>query len=235
MCGMDASASIPARPHIPTEINEAELGVGGKLVRLTNLHKQFWPSLGITKRDLLQYYVSVSRVLLPHLSDRAMVMKRYPNGASGKCFFMKRAPSPRPDWVETCAIEHNSGSLIDFPMVQDVASLLWIVNLGCIDLNQWYARCDDVNRPDYLHFDLDPARGASFARVLEVALIVRDMLQKQLVVEVTYDHFSNGRFRHGTAFVRWRPDKAPRQCSMEQITQPGASVTAMLESKKSRS
>ena len=175
---MDASGSIPTRPHIPTEVNEAELRVGGKLVRLTNLQKQFWPSLGITKRDLLQYYVSVSRVLLPHLDGRAMVMKRYPNGAFGKCFFMKRAPTPRPDWIETCAIEHDSGSIIDFPMVQDLASLLWIVNLGCIDLNQWYARCDDVNRPDYLHFDLDPARGASFARVLEVALIVRDMLQK---------------------------------------------------------
>ncbi len=91
---------------------------------------------------------------------------------------MKRAPSPRPDWIETCAIEHDSGSIIDFPMVQDLASLLWVVNLGCIDLNQWYARCDDVDRPDYLHFDLDPAKGATFARVLKVALIVRDALHK---------------------------------------------------------
>ena len=69
---------------------------------------------------------------------------------------MKRAPTPRPDWIETCAIEHGSGNVIDFPMVQDLASLLWVINLGCIDLNQWYARCDDVDRPDYLHFDLDP-------------------------------------------------------------------------------
>jgi bifunctional non-homologous end joining protein LigD len=106
-----------------------------------------------------------------------MVMKRYPNGATGKCFFMKRAPSPRPDWIETCAIEHGSGSIIDFPMVQDLASLLWVVNLGCIDLNQWYARCDDVNRPDYLHFDLDPVVGASFARVRETALLVREALE----------------------------------------------------------
>ena len=69
---------------------------------------------------------------------------------------MKRAPSPRPEWIETCSIEHASGNVIDFPMVQDLAALLWVVNLGCIDLNQWYARCDDVDRPDYLHFDLDP-------------------------------------------------------------------------------
>src|SRR5258706_6764611 len=69
---------------------------------------------------------------------------------------MKRAPSPRPDFVPVCPIEHASGNIIDFPMIQNVASLLWLVNLGCIDLNPWYARCDDVHRPDYLHFDLDP-------------------------------------------------------------------------------
>jgi bifunctional non-homologous end joining protein LigD len=106
-----------------------------------------------------------------------MVMKRYPNGAHGKCFFMKRAPEPRPEWIETCAIEHKSGNVIDFPMIQDIASLLWVVNLGCIDLNQWYARCDDVDRPDYLHFDLDPVPGATFANVLEASLTVRDALE----------------------------------------------------------
>ena len=82
-----------------------------------------------------------------------MVMKRYPNGAAGEFFFMKRAPSPRPDWIEICHIEHSSGNVINFPMIQDMAALLWVINLGCIDLNQWYARCDDVDRPDYLHFE----------------------------------------------------------------------------------
>jgi bifunctional non-homologous end joining protein LigD len=90
---------------------------------------------------------------------------------------MKRAPSPRPEWIETCAIEHKSGSVIDFPMIQDLPSLLWVINLGCIDLNEWYARCDDVDRPDYLHFDLDPVPGASFAKVLEAALTVREALE----------------------------------------------------------
>jgi bifunctional non-homologous end joining protein LigD len=93
-----------------------------------------------------------------------MVMKRYPHGAGGEFFFMKRAPQPRPDWIETCAIEHGSGNVIDFPVVQDLPSLLWLVNLGCIDLNQWYARCDDVDRPDYLHFDLDPVPDARSRR-----------------------------------------------------------------------
>jgi bifunctional non-homologous end joining protein LigD len=116
-------------------------------------------------------------VLLPHLVDRAMVMKRYPDGAAGEPFFMKRAPSPRPDWIETCAITHGSGSVIDFPMIQDLASLLWVANLGCIDLNPWYARCDDVDRPDYLHFDLDPVPEASYANVVETAQVVRTGLQ----------------------------------------------------------
>ena len=162
---------------IPDDVTDTELEVGGRRVRLTNLPKLFWPEEIITKRDLLQYYADVAPVLLPHLCDRAMVMKRYPNGATEKPFFMKRAPSPRPEWIETCAIEHGSGSVIDFPMIQDVASLLWVINLGCIDLNQWYARCDDVNRPDYLHFDLDPVPGAGFETVIEAALIVRDALE----------------------------------------------------------
>ena len=162
---------------IPKNESDVELTVGGKRVKLTNLDKLFWRDGGITKRDLLQYYADVAPALLPHLRDRAMVMKRYPNGAAGMCFFMKRVPNPHPAWLETCSIAHKSGNVIDFPMVQDVASLLWVVNLGCIDLNQWYARCDDVDRPDYLHFDLDPGPGVKFPKVLEAALVVRDALE----------------------------------------------------------
>ena len=181
-------ASRPAGRGPQLEIpdsGDATLAIGDRDVRLTNLAKPFWPEDRITKGDLLRYYAAVAPVLLPHLRDRAMVMKRYPNGARGKCFFMKRAPEPRPAWIETCAIEHASGSVIDFPMVQDLASLLWVVNLGCIDLNPWYGRCDSacgersesVNRPDYLHVDLDPGPGASFGKVLEAALVVREALE----------------------------------------------------------
>ncbi|HEX2829300.1 MAG TPA: non-homologous end-joining DNA ligase [Burkholderiales bacterium] len=162
---------------IPAAVDEAEIAIGGRTVRLTNLNKIFWPELGLTKRDLLQYYADVAAALLPHIEHRAMVMKRYPNGAAGDFFFMKRVPSPRPEWIETCSIGHASGNVIDFPMVQDAASLLWIINLGCIDLNPWYARCDDVDRPDFLHFDLDPVPGASFETVRETALLVRDALE----------------------------------------------------------
>jgi bifunctional non-homologous end joining protein LigD len=171
-----ARAVQPAPRVIPTGVDSVELRAGRRSVHLTNLRKPFWPELGITKGDLLQYYVDISAALLPHLHDRAMVMKRYPNGAAGDYFFMKRAPSPRPDWIETCAIEHESGSVIDFPIIQDLPALLWVVNLGCIDLNQWYARCDDTDRPDYLHFDLDPVKGATFAQVREAALILKQTL-----------------------------------------------------------
>jgi len=159
------------------EDNEVELAFGDRRVRLTNLNKVFWQKPRITKGDLLKYYSSIAPVLLPHLRDRAMVMKRYPNGAAGEFFFMKRAPHPRPDWIEICSITHPSGNVIDFPIIQDLPSLLWVVNLGCIDLNQWYARCDDVDRPDCLHFDLDPVPGANFGRVLEAAIFVHETLR----------------------------------------------------------
>jgi bifunctional non-homologous end joining protein LigD len=162
--------------QIPRDADNVGLTIAGSDVRLTNLRKPFWRALGVTKGDLLRYYASVAPALLPHIAGRAMVMKRYPNGADGKCFFMKRAPEPRPDWITTCSITHGSGSVIAFPIVNDLASLLWLVNLGCIDLNPWYARCDDVDRPDYLHFDLDPVPDAAFDDVRATALIVRQEL-----------------------------------------------------------
>jgi bifunctional non-homologous end joining protein LigD len=177
------ATSTPMKPAfrraeaiIPTGANDATIEVDGAQVKLTNLEKIFWPELKLTKRDLLQYYLDVSHRLLPHVRDRAMVMKRYPNGIAGGFFFMKRAPTPRPASISICSIKHHSANVIDFPVVQDAASLLWIINLGCIDLNPWYARCDDVERPDYLPFDLDPVPGASFALVRETALVVRRAL-----------------------------------------------------------
>jgi len=161
---------------IPNDVNEIRLRFASKEIRLTNLRKPFWKKLAITKRDLLQFYADVSPWLLPHLQDRAMVMKRYPNGAEGDFFYMKRAPDPRPDWIEICDIDHGSAGRINFPIVQDLASLLWCINLGCIDLNPWYARCEDTDRPDFLHFDLDPGPGADFERVREVALRTREIL-----------------------------------------------------------
>ena len=164
-----------AQLTIPRDQDNVVLPIGTREVRLTNLRKIFWTELGLTKGDLLQYYANVAEVLLPHIAERAMVMKRYPHGAAGDFFFMKRAPAPRPGWIRLCTIDHGHGNIIDFPMIDDLPALMWVINLGCIDLNQWYAKCDDINRPDYLHFDLDPG-SASFDQVREAGLVVRAAL-----------------------------------------------------------
>jgi bifunctional non-homologous end joining protein LigD len=163
-------------PTIPTDRDNVIVAIGGREVRLPNLRKPFWPALGITKGGLLQFYLDVAPYLLPHITDRAMVMRRYPDGADGPSFFMKEAPTPRPPWIRICAIAHGGDKVVNFPVIDDIPSLLWCVNLGCIDLNQWYSRCDDIDRPDYLHFDLDPSDGADFALVRKAGLIVRDAL-----------------------------------------------------------
>jgi bifunctional non-homologous end joining protein LigD len=173
---------------IPRDQDNLVVSIDRKEVRLTNLRKVFFAEIGLTKGDLLQYYLDVAHVLLPHIRDRAMVMKRYPHGAAGPFFFMKRAPAPRPAWIRTCAIGHGGGNVIDFPVIDDRAALLWVINLGCIDLNQWYATCDDVDRPDYVHFDLDPGAGAGFDRVLETARVVHgalDSLKMPALVKTT--------------------------------------------------
>jgi bifunctional non-homologous end joining protein LigD len=177
-----ASPARRAQPvEIPKNASSATVRAGTRDVHLTNLQKIFFPETGLTKGGLLQYYADVAPLLLPHVARRAMVMKRYPNGAPGAFFFMKRTPSGAPPWLDVCRIEHGSGNVIDFPMVDDLATLLWIINLGCIDLNQWYATCDDVDRPDYLHFDLDPVKDAqkgatSFDVVREAALELKTAL-----------------------------------------------------------
>jgi bifunctional non-homologous end joining protein LigD len=164
-----------ARPKvIPRDLDEAWLQFGDRRVKVTNLRKPFWPN--ITKGDLLQYYFDVAPVLLPHITGRPMVMKRYPHGAAGEFFFMKRAPAPRPSWIRTCLIEHRSHKTIDFPLIDDLPALMWVINLGCIDLNPWYARCDDWERPDFLHFDLDPGERVTFDQVKEAAVCTRDLL-----------------------------------------------------------
>ena len=169
----------PGSFAIPRDRESVVVSPDGKDVALTNLRKPFWPELGITKGDLLQYYADVAPFLVPYMQERAQVMKRYPNGAAGEFFYMKRTPSIAPPWLRTCSIEHGSGSVIAFPMIDDLAGLLWLINLGCIDLNEWYSRCDDTDRPDYLHFDLDPVKGGgtSFATVRQVALHVHEALE----------------------------------------------------------
>lgn len=181
MAGKGRAANSVA---IPRDASAATIAVGGRELRLTNLDKPFFPRVGLEKRDLLAYYAEMGEVILPHLAGRPLVMKRYPDGAEGSHFFMKRTPAARPAWLRTCAVEHASGNTIDFPVVDDLAALLWIVNLGCIDLNPWYCRCSGLNRPDFLNFDLDPPKAErdAFAGVRAVALLLRERLAAQGLV-----------------------------------------------------
>lgn len=178
--------------QIPPDADTCDIKCGGRNITLTNLRKVFWPALGKTKRDLLLYYSELSRAILPHLKNRAVLMKRYPNGIEGKSFFIKHTPPYRPHWLRTCSIAYAPGLVIDLPMAQDIASLLWIVNLGCIDLHPWYARCDDLDRPDFLHFDLDPIAPAGFAQVRNIALLVKAYLDERKVQSLPETSGSRG-------------------------------------------
>jgi bifunctional non-homologous end joining protein LigD len=155
---------------------------GKRELSLSNLDKLFWPDEGITKGDLLEYYRAVAPVLVPHLKGRPFTMRRYPDGAFGKAFFQKDAPSHMPDWIRTFATEVTTRSkeraqrTVSFPVVDDELALLWMVNMGCIDMNPWYSRVDRPDRPDFVLFDLDPTPEVPYAQTVEVALILRALL-----------------------------------------------------------
>lgn len=140
-------------------------------VRLSNLDKVFWPQERYTKGDLLAYYYNVAPTMLPYLVGRPLTMRRMPDGIEGHEFYEKNAPSHTPDWVPRCRVDssESEGGAIDFLMADDVASLEFVVNLGCIEFHPLHSRCDAVDRPDYLFFDLDPHEPATFADVLVVA------------------------------------------------------------------
>jgi bifunctional non-homologous end joining protein LigD len=155
---------------------------GKRVLRLSNLDKPFWPDEGITKGDLLAFYRDVAPVLVPHLRDRPFTMRRYPDGAFGKSFFQKDKPSGMPDWIPTVNIEVSTREKprqrrrIDAPLVNDELALLWMVNMGCIDLNTWYSRVDKLDRPDFVLFDLDPSPDVGFRETVQVALLVKEAL-----------------------------------------------------------
>ena len=149
----------------------------GRELRLSNLDKVFWPDEGYTKGDLLAYYYNVAELILPHLRERPLTMKRMPDGISGPFFYEKTAPSHTPDWIPRCPIrsDESKDGVIGYLMVNDLATLLFVANLGCIEMHPLHSRCATIETPDYLFFDLDPM-GASFEDVLIVARHVRAAL-----------------------------------------------------------
>jgi bifunctional non-homologous end joining protein LigD len=166
------------RPELPLE---SEIRRGKRVLRLSNLDKVFWPEEGITKGDLLAYYRDVAGVLVPHLENRPFTMKRYPDGAFGKFFFQKDAPKHMPEWIARKAFratsrESRQKRMISYPLVNDELALLWMVNMGCIDMNVWYSRVDKPERPDFVLFDLDPSPDVGFKETVQVALLVKEVL-----------------------------------------------------------
>ncbi len=155
---------------------------GRRELRLSNLDKPFWPDEGITKGDLLAYYRAIAPALVPHLRNRPFTMRRYPDGAYGKVFFQKNAPTHMPDWIAThrALVSTRDSSRtkrwVEFPVVNDELALLWMVNMGCIDMNPWYSRVDKPARPDFVLFDLDPTPEIPWAQTVEVALILKGLL-----------------------------------------------------------
>lgn len=158
---------------------DAFVEIEGRSLHFTHLSKIYFPKEGYTKRNILAYYYRIGPLLLPFLKDRPLVLRRYPNGIEGESFFQKDAGRGTPKWMKTVPIRSEAKSRsIRYFLANDLASLLYLVNFGCIDQNPWSSRYDDVEHPDYMFFDLDPTEGTSFATVLKLAKSLGAQLQK---------------------------------------------------------
>ena len=154
--------------------------VDGRELRLSNLNKVFWQAEGYTKGDLLAYYWNVADLIGPHLQGRPLTMKRMPDGAEGPHFYEKTAPSHTPDWIHRCKVQSDDSKRgeIDYLVVDDTATMLYVANLGCIEMHPLHSRCADVAHPDYLFFDLDPFEPYTYEDVLAVARHIKVVLDQ---------------------------------------------------------
>src|SRR5438552_18236674 len=152
------------------------LEIEGREIVVTNPDKVFFPRTGHTKLDLVNYYLAVADGAVRGVDGRPMAMKRFVNGAESTPFFQKRAPDSRPDWIETVELSYPSGRTASEIVVRDAAQLVWVINLGCIDLNPHPVRADDLDHPDELRVDLDPVPGVEWAQVREVAMVAGQVL-----------------------------------------------------------
>jgi DNA ligase D len=151
--------------------------IGRREVAITNPDKLFFPERGLTKGELVRYYVDVAPCALNHISRRPFHMKRYPNGVEGEFFHQKRVP-PHPEYVGEQFVRFPSGHSTVFAVIDNAAALAWVINLGCIELHTWHSRVDDIERPDYMLIDLDPSEGNPWRHVREIALVVREVLDE---------------------------------------------------------
>jgi bifunctional non-homologous end joining protein LigD len=189
---------------------ETVLEVAGREVLITNPDKVFFPRAGHTKLDLARYYAAIAGGALRGIAGRPIVLKRYVDGAEGEPFFQKRAPERHPDWVETVELRFPSGRTAREVVVRDAAQLLWIVNLGCIDLNPHPVRADDLDHPDELRIDLDPGPGVGWDAILRVTLLVRDVLDEHGLTGWPKTSGSRGMHVNARIERRWTFDQVRR-------------------------
>ena len=152
--------------------------VGRHDVPVTNPDKVFFPGPGLTKGDLIAYYVGVAELAVPHLRRRPFHMKRFPNGVDSDFFHQKRVPANHPDYVDEVFVQFPSGHSTVFAIVDNAAALAWVANLGCIELHTWHSRVPEIERPDYLLIDLDPTSDGQWPFVRDIALVVREVLDE---------------------------------------------------------
>ena len=196
--------------HIMGKADTVHLEAAGREVTITNPGKLFFPQAGHTKLDLARYYAAVAEGALRGIAGRPIVLKRYVDGAEGEPFFQKRAPEPRPEWVEVVELRFPSGRVAREIVVRDAAQLLWIVNLGCIDLNPHPVRADDLEHPDELRVDLDPGPGVGWDDVRRVALHVRDVLEEHRLRGWPKTSGSRGMHVNVRVEPRWTFDQVRR-------------------------
>src|SRR5438132_887206 len=192
------------------QVRQTVLGIAGREVVITNPDKVIFPQAGHTKLDLVKYYAAVADAALRGIAARPLVLKRYVNGAEREPFFQKRAPEQHPEWVETVELRFPSGRTAREIVVRDAAQLLWIVNLGCIDLNPHPVRADDLEHHDELRVDLDPGPGTSWDDVRRVALIVRDVLDEHRLRGWPKTSGSRGMHIYVRIHRRWSFDQVRR-------------------------
>ena len=176
---------MPAPEKIVTEI-------AGRTLKVTNLDKVLYPVVGFTKGQVIEYYVKIAPVMLPHIADRGVTFKRWPDGVTTEPFFNKRAPSHRPDWVGTCEGPGDKGKGIEYPVLSEVAALAWAANLAALEIHAPMSRCDDIESPTILVFDLDPGDPATIIECCQVAMAISDVLDKVGLVSFAKTSGSKG-------------------------------------------
>lgn len=162
---------------MPADSSAVRSEIAGRSLKVTNLGKVLYPMVGFTKAQVIEYYAKIAPTMLPHIEDRGVTFKRWPDGVTGDSFFNKRCPTHRPDWVGTCLGPGDRGGGIDYCQLSEIASLAWAANLAALEIHGPMARCGDLDTPTMLVFDLDPGQPATIIECCQVALSIRDVLE----------------------------------------------------------